>query len=79
MFSVPINQNYEIIPIGFRCSSAIACKLSNIRKFSLPFDWCIIESPLQIKNVIENNFKNYIPIQNPDFPNTNLTNQYSKY
>ena len=56
-----IKDDYFIIPFGVRCTSAIACKYANIRKFSLPFDWSIPLFPKKIKNVLENNFDNFVP------------------
>ena len=69
MFSYEINNpnNFEItndyfmIPFGHRCTSAIACKYANIRKFSLPFDWTFLLFPNQIQNILENNFEDFIP------------------
>jgi len=55
------SKDYDIIPIGHRCSSAIACKFANIRKFSLPFDWNIPLFPNKIIKVLENNFDDFIP------------------
>jgi len=56
-----IDNDYHIIPFGSRCTSAIACKFANLRKFSLPFDWTIPLFPNKIKQVIENNFDEFIP------------------
>jgi hypothetical protein len=53
-------SNYYIVPIGTRCPSAIACKLANIRKFSLPFDW-VFSDPSKIQKVLENNFEDFLP------------------
>ena len=52
-----IKNDYFIIPFGHRCSSALACKYANIRKFSLPFDWTIPSFPKKIQTVLENNLK----------------------
>jgi hypothetical protein len=56
-----IQNNYVVIPFGHRCSSALACKYGNIRKFSLPFDWNIPLFPNKIQKVLENNFNDFIP------------------
>jgi hypothetical protein len=56
-----IQNDYYIIPFGHRCSSAIACKYANIRKFSLPFDWTIPLFPNKIQKVLENKFQHFIP------------------
>ena len=57
-----INQNdYNVVPFGYRCPAAIVCKIANIRKFSLPFDWAIPLFPSKIKKVLENNFDDFIP------------------
>jgi hypothetical protein len=56
-----IKDDYFIIPFGHRCSSTLACKYANIRKFSLPFDWNIPLFPNKIQKVLENNFDYFIP------------------
>jgi len=56
-----IDKEYNIIPIGHRCTSAIACKYANIRKFSLPFDWVLTLFPSKLKNVLLNDFSDFIP------------------
>lgn len=56
-----ITQNYNVIPFGHRCTSALACKYANIRNFSLPFDWCNPLYPNKILKVLENNFDDFIP------------------
>ena len=69
MFSHSINNkfilntknDYNIIPFGHRCSSALACKYANIRKYSLPFDWIKPCFPGKIQQLLENNFENFIP------------------
>ena len=43
------NEFDYIIPLGFNCNSANACKIAGVRKEKLPFDW------MQIKGVIEPN------------------------
>ena len=54
-------DDYNVIPFGHRCSSALACKYSNLRKHSLPFDWVIPLYPNKIKDILENNFEDFIP------------------
>lgn len=54
-----IKNDYLIIPFGHRCSSALACKYANIRKFSLPFDWGRPYFPSVIQKVLENNFDGF--------------------
>jgi hypothetical protein len=56
-----INNDCFVIPFGHRCTSALACKYSNMRKFSLPFDWTIPLFPKKIQKVLENNFEDFIP------------------
>lgn len=56
-----IKNDYDIIPFGHRCSSALACKYANIRKFSLPFDWNRTLFPNKIVKVLENDFNDFIP------------------
>ena len=80
MFSYKINNpnNFSItgdcyvIPFGHRCSSALACKYANMRKFSLPFDWTIPLFPSKIQKVLDNNFEDYIP----DVKNGVFVNKY---
>jgi hypothetical protein len=54
-----IKNDYFIIPFGHRCSSALACKFANIRKFSLPFDWGNPFFPQTIKKILKNNFDGF--------------------
>ena len=65
-------NNYYVIPVGHRCSSALSCKYANVRSFSLPFDWTIPLFPSKIKKVLENNFNDFIP----DVHNNIFTNKY---
>lgn len=63
-------SEYTAIPFGHRCSSALACKYANIRKFSLVFDWCIPAFPKNIQKVLENDFIDFIPdVMNGEFVN----------
>lgn len=56
------DSSYNIIPIGTRCTTALATKYASIRKFSLPFDWTRQWLfPNKIQNVLENEFENFIP------------------
>jgi hypothetical protein len=55
------NNNNTVIPFGMRCTSALVCKWAQLRKISLPFDWTIPTLPHKIKNVLENNFDEFIP------------------
>jgi hypothetical protein len=66
------NNDYFVIPFGHRCASALACKIANIRKFSLPFDWTCPSLPDKIQQVLENNFDDYIP----DVYNGQFSNKY---
>jgi disulfide oxidoreductase YuzD len=54
-------DSYTVIPFGSRCSSAIACNYAQVRKSSLPFDWTIPTFPSKIKNVLLNDFHEFIP------------------
>jgi hypothetical protein len=65
-------NDYFVIPFGHRCSSALASKIANIRKFSLPFDWTFPCLPDKIQQVLENNFDDYIP----DVYNGQFSNKY---
>jgi hypothetical protein len=60
------NGDIYTVPIGVRCASALACKYANIRKFSLPFDWTFPLFPSKVKDVLKNDFKDYIPDVNND-------------
>lgn len=51
----------DIIPIGSRCTSAIACHYANLHKESLPFDWTIPLTPDKSLDIIEKGFKGFIP------------------
>ena len=59
--NVVIKTDYSVVPFGHRCSSALASKYANIRKFSLPFDWNIPLFPNKIQKVLENDFDEFIP------------------
>ena len=65
-------EDYYVIPFGHRCSSALAIKYASLRKMSLPFDWAFLCFPEKIKNVLENNFKDFIP----DVHNNIFGNKY---
>jgi hypothetical protein len=66
------DKEYYLIPFGHRCSSALACKYSNLRLFSLPFDWTGKLFPKKIQNILENDFKDFIP----DVHNKKIVNKY---
>jgi hypothetical protein len=67
-----IEKKYYAIPFGQRCTSAIACNLSRIRRFSLPFDWTNYLFPNKIEKILENNFEDFIS----DVHNNNFLNKY---
>lgn len=56
-----IQKDFTAIPLGPRCTSAIACKYASIRHFSLPFDWIFPLLPKKVQSILENNFNDYIP------------------
>jgi len=64
---------YDVVPFGHRCTSALACKYANLRHFSLPFDWTSPLFPDKIKSVLENNFDGFIP----DVENNQFVNRYN--
>lgn len=66
-------NDYYVIPFGHRCTSAIVLQIANIRKFSLPFDWTIPLFPNKIKNILENDFRDFIP----DVHNNIFENKYN--
>jgi len=68
-----IDSNYNVVPFGHRCSSALVCKYASLRKFSLPFDWTIPLLPNKIQQVLENDFKDFIP----DVHNNVFENKYN--
>jgi hypothetical protein len=49
-----------IIPCGIDCGLAELLKKTNLRQFSLPFDWSV--SYGGISKIIKNEFKDFIPI-----------------
>jgi hypothetical protein len=67
--------DFYAIPFGHRCTSALACKFSGLRHFSLPFDWLEFNYPHKIKKAIENDFIDFIP----DVNNNNYYNKYDMY
>jgi hypothetical protein len=78
-----------IVPIGVDCKVADFCIRYNLRKMSLPFDWCV--SYNGVSKCIEDDFKQFInPLNNKinsydiyfhhDFDNINqLQNDSDKY
>lgn len=78
-----------IVPIGVDCKVADFCVRYNLRKMSLPFDWCV--SYNGVSKCIEDDFKQFInPLNNKinsydiyfhhDFDNINqLQNDSDKY
>lgn len=68
-------EDCYVIPFGHRCCSASAIQFASLRKMSLPFDWTIPLFPKKIKNVLENNFKDFIP----DVHNNIFFNKYDFY
>lgn len=70
-----INYSYDttnFIPMGHRCTSAIACNYASLRTCSLPFDWVQFLFPGKIKSVLSNNFEDYVP----DVKNGVIINKY---
>lgn len=67
-----ITINIQLVPFGYRCVSALACKMANLRNFSLPFDWTNFLFPDKIQQVLENDFADFI--SNVD--DGNFTNKY---
>lgn len=65
-------EDYNVIPFGHRCGTALTIKYASLRKFSLPFDWTIPLYPDKIKNILENNFEYFIP----DVKNNIFENKY---
>lgn len=64
------NENYNVIPFGHRCTSALACKYANMRKYSLPFDWTIPLFPGKTQKILHSNFAEFIPdVHNNIFKN----------
>lgn len=63
-------NNAYFIPFGSRCASALICKYSQLRKFSLPFDWTIPLFPNKIQKIIESDFEDFVPdVRNKKFAN----------
>lgn len=74
--SIDSNTDYNIIPFGHRCSSALAAKYANIRKCSFPFDWTAPTFPKKIQKVLENNFEDFVPNVTDTIINGGYTNKY---
>ena len=59
-----------VIPFGHRCTSALVVKYASLRLFSLPFDWVDTLYPKKIQDILENDFKDFIPnVHNNKFVN----------
>jgi hypothetical protein len=67
------DSNYNVVPFGHRCSSALVCKYASLRNFSLPFDWTIPLFPQKIKEVLQNDFQEFVP----DVHNNVFENKYA--
>jgi hypothetical protein len=65
-------DDFDVIPFGSRCTSAIISKYAGLRKFSLPFDWVIPLFPAKIQKILQNDFHNFIP----DVHNNVFRNEY---
>ena len=72
-FQIVADGNYNVVPFGHRCSSALVCKYASLRHFSLPFDWTIPLFPKKIQQVLENDFQDYVP----DVHNHMFENKYN--
>jgi len=72
-FQINLDEEYQVVPFGHRCSSALVCKYASLRKFSLPFDWTIPLFPKRIQQVLENDFQDYVP----DVHNNIFENKYN--
>lgn len=69
------DKEYNVIPFGHRCASALACKYASLRKVSLPFDWTMLTYPDKIQQVLESDFEDFIP----DVYNKKFVNKYNIY
>lgn len=56
-----LEKDFRVIPIGLRCTSAIATKSAGLRQCSLPFDWLDKAYPIKVRNVLEADFADFIP------------------
>lgn len=61
-----ITKDYIVIPFGYRCATALACKYANLRKISLPFDWGIPFFPSTIQKILTNNFNGFTDFKYSD-------------
>ncbi len=63
-----MKNEYDLIcSLGGNCAAAHNLLYRNLRKYSLPFDWCYIKSEQPIKYLcegFENNFKNFFLKEN---------------
>jgi hypothetical protein len=69
------DKDYNVIPFGHRCTSALACKYASLRKVSLPFDWTMPTYPDKIQQVLDADFEDFIP----DVYNKKFINKYNIY
>jgi len=59
--ALKVDIEYDVVPFGSRCTSAIACHYAQLIKESLPFDWAIPLLPARTQNILEENFQHFIP------------------
>jgi len=59
--SINLDLNFDVIPFGSRCTSAVVCHYAQLLKESLPFDWTIPLLPCKTQQILEQDFKDFIP------------------
>lgn len=57
----------EIIPLGSTCSVAYQLRRLGLRNFAFPFDWIRINNLSLVTDLMENNFVNFLDLQNYEF------------
>jgi hypothetical protein len=67
------DTDFDVIPFGHRCTSALACSFASLRKTSLPFDWVIPAHADIIMKILKNDFTDFIPA---DIRDGNMVNSY---
>jgi hypothetical protein len=52
-------MEYNFITLGFNCSSATVLRDLGLRKYSLPFDWVVVNHYTKLINCIDDNFQKF--------------------
>jgi hypothetical protein len=68
-------KKIEVISFGYRCTSAGILKQLGIKNCSYPFDWIISRLNI-IKHCINDNFKEFLKIENYEYRKTDTISYY---